>query len=72
MCLCTRMAYLVLVLAQLDLVQVSSESGRLQPQPVFIQPGLQLLTVIEEFKQPQLSLQLPPPERGEEEEEREG
>ena len=54
---------LVFVLSQVDVVQVSSESGCLQPQPALIQPRLQLLTVIEELKQPQLSLQLPPPDR---------
>lgn len=56
-------ANLVFVLGQLDVVKVSSESGRLQPQPALIQPGLQLLAVIEELKQPKLSLQLSPPGR---------
>lgn len=62
----TLKAHLMFVLGQLDVVDVSSESGRLQPQPALIQPGLQLLTVIEELKQPELSLQLPPPDKGEE------
>lgn len=55
--------HLVLLLSQLILVEVSSEAGGLQPQPAFIEPGLQLLTVIEELKQFQLSLQLFPPKR---------
>lgn len=56
-------AHLVFVLGELDVVKVSSEYSRLQPQPALIQPGLQLLTVIEELKQPKLSLQLSPPDR---------
>lgn len=56
-------AHLVFVLGELDVVKVSSEYSRLQPQPALIQPGLQLLTVIEELKQPKLSFQLSPPDR---------
>lgn len=59
-------AHLVFVLVQLDVVQVPSESGRLQGQPALVQPRLQLLAVVEELKQPELRLQLPPPARGEE------
>lgn len=55
--------HLVLLLGQLNVAEVSSKAGALQPQPALIQPGLKLLAVIEELKQPQLSLQLPPPER---------
>lgn len=58
--------HLVFVLRQMDVVQVSSESRRLQAQPAFIHPRVQFLTVMEEFKQPQLNLQLSPPGRGEE------
>jgi len=62
----------VFVLGQLDVDQVSSESGRLQPHPVLVEPVLHLVTVREELKQPQLSLQLlPPSEGGEGERERE-
>lgn len=58
------MSHLVFVLAQLDVVQVSAQSGGLQPQPALVQPRLQLLTVEEELKQLQLSLQLSPPGGG--------
>lgn len=53
--------HLVLVVVELDVVEVSSKSG-LQPQPALIEPGLQLLTVVDELKHPELSLQLLPPE----------
>lgn len=54
--------HLVLVVVELDVVEVSSKS-RLQPQPALIEPGLQLLTVVDELKHPELSLQLLPPEK---------
>ena len=52
----------MIVLGQLDVAEVSSQSGRLKSQPALPQPRLQLLAVMEELKQPQLSLQLSPPE----------
>lgn len=55
-------AHLVFVLGQLDVADVSAQSSRLQPQPALVQPGLHLFTVTEELKQPELSLQLFPPE----------
>lgn len=57
-------AHLMFVVVKLDLVEVSSKSSCLHPYPALIQPGLQLLTVMEELKQLELSLQLLPPDIG--------
>lgn len=61
-------AYLMFVVVKLDLVEVSSKSCCLHSYPALIQPGLQLLTVMEELKQLELSLQLLPPDIGPESE----
>lgn len=64
--------HLVLLVVQLDVVEVSSQSS-LQPQPALIEPGVQLLAVVDELKHPELSLQLLPPENtAAQEEKREG
>lgn len=56
-------AHLVFVLGQLDVADVSAQTSGLQPQPALVQPGLHRLTVMEELQQPELSLQLFPPDR---------
>lgn len=53
--------HLVLVAVELDVVEVSPQSS-LKPQPALIEPGLQLLTVVDQLKHLELGLQLLPPE----------
>lgn len=56
----TETSHLVLVVVELDVVEVSTQSG-LQPQPALVEPGLQLFTVVDPLEHLEMSLQLPPP-----------